>query len=366
MLGLFLLMPAMCASSAPPSKGTDLQWVTAYYAGWQYEKLKPEQIDFRALTHLVHFSVLPQADGTLDWQQHGLSEARSKEVVLAAHQAGRKVLLCVGGANTAPGFRGAMNPENRARFVQSLITAVQARGYDGLDIDMEPLEESDTADYSAFIRALRAGLQAVNKSWILTAAVNESPKLFAPLQDEFDQINIMTYDMSGTWEGWETWHNSPLHNGGLRFSSNGKLLPSVETKIQQWLDGGLAAKKLGLGLAFYGFIWRGATGPNQPITRVKAEQIQYAELMRTYYRADRYHWHEAAGVPYLSVQGVDTERAFISFDNERSLQLKVDYARRTGLGGAIIWELGTGYRAEQSAGQRDALLQAVRAAAFSK
>jgi chitinase len=366
MLAMILLMPAMRAASAPASTSPDLQWVTAYYAGWQYDKLKPEQIDFRALTHLVHFSVLPQAAGTLDWQQHSLSEERSKEVVQAAHQADRKVLLCVGGAFTAPGFRGAMNLKNRARFVESLVSAVQARGYDGLDIDMEPLEENDTADYSAFIRALRTALRDANKTWILTAAVGDSPKMFAPLQDEFDQINIMTYDMSGTWEGWETWHNAPLHNGGLRFLSNGQLLPSLETKIQQWLDGGLSAKKLGLGLAFYGYIWRGASGPNQPIVGVKAEQIQYADLMRNYYRADRYHWHEATDVPYLSVEGTDKVRAFISFDNERSLQLKVAYARRIGLGGAIIWELGTGYRGDQPAGQRDVLLQAVRAAAFNK
>jgi GH18 family chitinase len=88
--------------------------------------------------------------------------------------------------------------------------------------------------------------------------------------------------------------------------------------------------------------------------------------MRNHFRADRYHWHEAVNVPYLSIEGPEKERAFISFDNERSLQLKVVYARRTGLGGAIIWELGTGYRDEQPAGQRDTLLQAVGSAAFGK
>jgi chitinase len=209
-------------------------------------------------------------------------------------------------------------------------------------------------------------MRAANKNWMLTAAVADVPKIFAPLQDQFDQINVMTYDISGTWEGWETWHNAPLHNGGLLFASNKQPLPSIKTKIQMWRDSGLAAKKLGLGLPFYGYVWRGATGPNQPIVGVTAEQIQFGDLMRNHFRTDRYHWHEAVNVPYLSIEGPEKERAFISFDNERSLQLKVVYARRAGLGGAIIWELGTGYRDEQPAGQRDTLLQAVGSAAFGK
>jgi hypothetical protein len=67
-----------------------LGWVTAYYAGWQYDRLKPAQIDFRALTHLVHFSVLPKADGTLDWQPHGITEARSQEVIQVRIRLGEK------------------------------------------------------------------------------------------------------------------------------------------------------------------------------------------------------------------------------------------------------------------------------------
>jgi chitinase len=112
-------------------------------------------------------------------------------------------------------------------------------------------------------------MRAANKNWILTAAVADVPKIFAPLQDQFDQINVMTYDISGTWEGWETWHNAPLHNGGLLFASNKQPLPSIETKIQMWRDSGLPAKKLGLGLPFYGYVWRGATGR---ISRLLASQ----------------------------------------------------------------------------------------------
>ena len=59
-------------------------------------------------------------------------------------------------------------------------------------------------------------------------------------------------------------------------------------------------------------------------------------------------------------------RAFVSYDDERSVRLKIDYAVKTKLGGAIIWELAGGYRRELPAGRRDPLLQAVRSAAFGK
>ncbi|HSI08581.1 MAG TPA: glycosyl hydrolase family 18 protein, partial [Rariglobus sp.] len=85
---------------------------------------------------------------------------------------------------------------------------------------------------------------------------------------------------------------------------------------------------------------------------------------------ERYRWDDVAEVPYLGLAknpAKPTEgAAFISFDDERSLRLKIEYARRMKLGGAIIWELGSGWRPELPAGKRDPLLQAVKKAASVK
>ncbi len=249
LLALGLTMAGRAAESVEKAAHTSL-WITAYYPGWEQHTLSPEEIDFRALTHLVQFSVLPKADGGLDWEKHGLDDQHVKNTITVTHAAGRKVLLCVGGAETAVAFRKAVAAGKRARFVKTLVEAVHARGYDGLDIDWEPMAAGDAVIYAAFIRELRAALSLENPAALLTAAVGELPATFVGLQGQFDQINLMTYDLSGTWEGWVTWHNSALWNGGLKFPGVDRELPSVELKIREWLAAGISPSKLGLGVAF--------------------------------------------------------------------------------------------------------------------
>ena len=81
------------------------------------------------------------------------------------------------------------------------------------------------------------------------------------MQSKFDQINLMTYDLSGPWQGWVTWFNAPIYNEGLTFPSvPGELLPSIEGAVTNFLAGGIATNKLGIGIPFYGYIWQGGTG----------------------------------------------------------------------------------------------------------
>ncbi|MET0263767.1 MAG: glycoside hydrolase family 18 protein, partial [Rariglobus sp.] len=197
-----LVLNLTAAPATPATTGTGASlWITAYYPGWQQHNLAPADIDFRAVTHLVQFSVLPRADGSLDWTKHDLDGAHIKETVRLAHAAGRKVLLCVGGADSAQAFRGAMAEKTRAGFISALVKAVKDHGYDGLDLDMEPMEAHDGAAYTVFVRELRAALGKSKPGALLTAAVGDQAAIFAPLQDQFDQLNVMTYDLSGAWEG---------------------------------------------------------------------------------------------------------------------------------------------------------------------
>ena len=80
------------------------------------------------------------------------------------------------------------------------------------------------------------------------------------LQSRFDQINLMTYDLAGTWPGWVTWFNAPIYDGGYRFPSTGGLVPSTDGMVNSFIAAGVASGKLGIGIAFYGDLWAGGTG----------------------------------------------------------------------------------------------------------
>jgi chitinase len=347
-------------------------WTTAYYPGYRRGFLPATNIDFGAVSHVIHFSVVPRADGTLDSDANDLSSAASAELITAAHGAGGKVLFCVGGANSQGGFQGATSSNHLASFIANIASFAATRGYDGVDIDWEPLESADASRFVSLITGLRAVLDRTIPRPLLTTAVATEPALIASLQSHFDQVNLMTYDLAGPYPGWVTWFNAPIFDGGYRFPSTHGLIPSADGMINSFLAAGVSPGKLSIGLAFYGTIWTGGTGtstggatlPRQGwATAPKVTTETYDSIMSRDFRPEAYHWDTNAQSAYLSLDAPGSvDDRFISYDDEHACQAKVSYARNRGLGGVMIWELGSGYRPNQPSGLRDPLLQAVKQA----
>ena len=353
-------------------------WATAYYAGWMQGgsnngHLAAQDIDYSAVTHIVHFSIVPNGDGSLNSSGNSITAGNSSELLSRAHAAGKKVLISVGGWGSDVGFRGATGTVTRALFVTNLINFVTSRGYDGIDIDWEVLQSSDAAQFTAFITALRTALNAISPRPLLTAATAWQLSIFAQVHSQFDQINIMTYDLSGAWPGWVTWHNAPVYDGGYRFPGVGTLVPSVNGTVDAFIGAGIPANKLGIGIDFYGYVWSGGSGtstggvtePRQSWTSAPTVQdnVPYHTIMQNYYQSQYYRWDDAAQAAYLRIDDASPANCkFISYDDETTVQKKFQYVRTKGIGGVIIWELGGGYRADQPAGQRDRMLQAVKTA----
>jgi chitinase len=365
-----LLLGAWCISRAPAS--ADI-WSTGYYPGYEQSAMPASQVDFAALTHVIHFSVWPKADGSLNKTINGITPTTSADLISRAHAAGKKVLFSVSGS-TSGGFGGATTNANQATFITNLCNFMSTYGYDGIDIDWEPLASSDALQYTNFIIELRTALNTYSPYRMLTVATAEQPSWFNKLQGQFDQINLMTYDLSGPWGGWVTWFNAPIYDGGYRFASTGGLVPSADGMVTKFVNAGVASGKLGIGIAFYGRMWSGGDGtstggvsaPRQSwTTDPTLTYASFATIMSTYYATNLYHWDAAAQSSYLGIDNTgSTNDHFISYDDEHACQAKVIYARSRGIGGIMIWELGEGYRSSQPAGQRDPLLQAVKRTLF--
>jgi len=347
-------------------------WSTAYYAGWMQGQVPASRVDFTALSHIIHFSVLPNPNGSLDSSTHSLFPANSADLLTRAHAAGRKVLISVGGADTQAAFQSATTPTTAPFFISNLVQFARARGYDGIDIDWEPLDASDAPQFTNFVRSLRSALNSIQPRPLLTAATASQPALFASLKDQLDQINLMTYDLSGPWSGWITWFNAPIYSGNTRFPSTGGLVPSADGMVNDFIAAGVPPAKLGVGIAFYGVVWSAGTGtttggaaqPRQAwTTPPTTTAIPFDTIMSSYFQPQRYRWDAAAQAAYLTIEEAGSANdKFISYDDVRACQSKVSYARNRGLGGVMIWELGTGYRSTQPEGQRDPLLQAIKQA----
>ena len=195
---------------SPPAARADL-WVTGYYPGYESGLMAPSNIDFTTITHVIHFSLVPQSNGSIDNNANGLAPSACTALVKTAHAAGRKALVSVGGASTENDFLDATTPANLNLFITNIINFMSDYGYDGVDLDWEPFNSSDATQYTNLVNALRAALNAFATHKLLTVAAPAYPEygdsptaeftMLASVQSQFDQINIMTYDLSGPYSG---------------------------------------------------------------------------------------------------------------------------------------------------------------------
>ncbi|HEY3862222.1 MAG TPA: glycoside hydrolase family 18 protein [Verrucomicrobiae bacterium] len=355
-------------------------WVAGYYPGYEADAMAPSNIDFTAITHVIHFSLVPNTDGSINSSDNSLTSSACKQLVAVTHAAGRKALICVGGASTEPDFQSATTPANLGAFVTNIVHFMTNYGYDGVDLDWEPFNSSDTAQYSNLVNALHTALKGAGAHKLLTVAAPAYPEygdspaaeftMLASLQNQFDQINIMTYDLSGPYEGWVTWFNSPIYDGGFTFpSAPSELVPSINGAVSNFVNNGVQPAKLGVGMPFYGYTWTGGPGVTQPRqgwpdnNPPTVTTPSYAQVVNNYFQSNRYHWDSIAQSACLSITNTPaTGDMFISYDDARACGSKVSYARNLHLGGVMIWELSLDYFPSQAAGQRTPLTAALKQA----
>ncbi|MFB9990955.1 glycoside hydrolase family 18 protein [Deinococcus oregonensis] len=347
-------------------------WVMGYLVGYERELLSPERLNWKALTHLMVGRVVPRPGGTLDTTfdiDAVNGPVWAKAAVQQAHAHGVKALLMVGGAGEHTGFASAASPANRTKFVKNILAVVDSSGFDGVDLDWEPLSAADEAPLKALAQSLRQqrpGLTLTLPVAFVNAndPVQEARPSLKNLVGVFDRFNIMSYGMSGVYEGWQAWHSSALTGETENTPS------SVQSSVDAYLRAGIPAAQLGLGIGFYGLCYQGVTAPRQIRAGMQIVasdgDMSYVNIIRSYLRPGTRQWDAAAQVPYLS-SSIPLGRhacTFVSYEDAASIALKGQYVRRRGLGSVIIWTLGQGHLGAGSSGalQSDPLLAAVQVA----
>ncbi len=399
-------------------------WVTAVLASWNHYagdtdgdgklcgnwgNLTSAELDFDAFTHLVYLGLTARPDGTLPEVacDQNLDPDKLLDIVPAAHAHGRPILISLGGGSA---LAQAMNDDTaRTALVDHLATFVTTWGFDGVDLDLEPVAATDQGPYVAFAEQLRARLDtltpAVGTRMRLTAsAVVNRPALFARLQDTFDQVNLLSFELMGLWSGWPSWHGSALYQAGVvSLDAFPVPVPSVSGLARAHLAAGIPRRHLGVAIPFTGTLWvnvaqadvehqrctgEGITAPGAFWSyhdagghRVDCADRATAQVMSAvpYYNLARYlalgtpSYDPGAAASYLGLKQTvialdldgdgDTwdgftlgsargyegnalgtpEDLFVSYESPKAIGAKLDYVRAQGLGGVVIWELGAGY-----------------------
>ncbi|KAL7296155.1 hypothetical protein TKK_0010696 [Trichogramma kaykai] len=313
--------------------------VVCYFTDWSIQQFPPQNVDTNLCTHIIYAFVVPDGNGGVSAPKRdvvdGLNSLRLKNPDL-------KVMIAVGGDNQSHLFSPSVRtPDMIQRFVNNLYNLVKQYGFDGIDLDWEYPSQSDRDNFSQLVRKLKERLDPENL--LLSAAVYpvnlERGKGYniPEISRYFDFINLMTYDLRGAWAP-ATEINAPLYDGASEVT--------VDGSVRHWMNSGAPAEKLILGIPFYGRTFttngqsKGVGTPGQgkgrpgPISQTEGI-LNYNEICSN---IKNDHWEEffeeSQKVPY-AVKG----NQWVGYDNARSINEKVNYAQKNGLGGMMVWAI---------------------------
>jgi chitinase len=363
-------------------------WVNAHLNAAQHNPETPavntgtirnQDIDWSAITHLTYHTLQVDSTGQplgaiTNLDSVVFNQDRINSIVQAAHTNNTQILFSVGSESNYTQFRLALADTTRDQLIATVLDILRTYEFDGINLNMIPLTTTDYNNYSDFVFDLRKTLNSMrtarNQTPLLTATTMRTRnmiQLHTNLQANFDQINIRTFGLTQPWRGWKAWHHAPLYNKNeVVFDSTIVIpYPSVDSKVSDAIESGMDRRKMGLGINFNGYVWDYVhykeiwpTWPTEDLSILHT--VPYAQI-NAEYDMDQVIWDNKAKVPYLNMTG---PKAFATFENEQSVQAKVEYAKEMRLGGIMIWELSAAYLANQSSNPKDPLLKAIKSSAF--
>jgi GH18 family chitinase len=350
------------ASSIPANKITHINYAFSNVSD-QGECILGDETADVGHVYAANESVNGKADSSKATALHGnfnqLEQLKTKYPHL-------KVLISVGGWSWSDHFSdAALTDVSRKAFVKSCINLYlkQYKGvFDGIDIDWEyPVSggltnsgrPEDKQNFTLLLAEFRHELDdlgtADGEHYLLTiaapgGAVNDANYERSEFIQYLDWINLMTYDLHGTWEA-TTNFNAALYNSS---GNPGSSSQTVDASVQNYLKAGVPADKLVLGVPFYGHGWKGVPDTNQGLFQsnqgaapglFEDGSFNYTELKDKYFATYTRYWNAEAQVPWLYNPATGV---FISYDDPESIADKAGYAKDQGLGGVMIWELSQG------------------------
>ena len=284
------------------------------------------------------------------------------------------MVISLGGWTDSTWFSDAALAETREKFVASCIDlyihgnlpeqggaggkGAAAGVFDGIDIDWEyPVNGGDAgihnrpedfANYPLLLKEFRRQFQAIGRPDLLLTMAGPGPGQarqynMPEAHPYLDIVNLMTYDFSGAWSPLAG-HHTNLCDSTYDPAPEGQRV-SADATVRLYRDEfGVPAEKIVMGAAFYGKAWKdveaGSSEQNhglyQPGRGMTEGGGNYYNLVRLMEQGYARFWDESAKAPYLYSAA---EQTFWSYDDPQSLGLKAQYARHSGLGGIMFWEI---------------------------
>ncbi|EAT48574.1 AAEL000389-PA, partial [Aedes aegypti] len=338
--------------------------VVCYYGSWatyrvSNGKYDVEDINPNLCTHIIYTFVGLDASNSLvkildPWNDVTL-QAFKRFVGLKSKNANVKLLLAVGGWNEGSSAYAAMasSAVSRKAFIESVVSLLKTYSFDGFDVDWEypTLRGGLPEDRVNFIELLKELRMRFDKEgYLLSIAVAATKDYHRSAYDVpeinkyVDFVNLMSYDLHAYWDA-KTGHNSPLYAASWETDSFTNLL-NVDACVRGWLDDGLAASKLIMGVPAFGHTFTLASSTSNGVNArtvgggtagpytLETGTLSYLEICERLKTGYTKKWDDVQKVPFAYLNN-----QWISYDDVTSIGLKVAYAKSKSLGGVMVWSI---------------------------
>lgn len=317
--------------------------------------IQPGEIAARKLSR-INYAFANIKDGRMVAENPADAGNLATLIALKQENPSLEVLISVGGWLWSGNFSdAALTAESRSRFIASVAAFVKQYNLDGLDIDWEypgqigagnRFRPEDERNYTLLLAGIRKRFNSEERTrgrhLLLTIAAGASDDFLEHTDMRqaaraVDTVNLMAYDYYEPGEEGVTGNHAPLYTD----PADPKHI-SADTSVRHFEHAGVPARKIVLGVPFYGHIWGHVAPTNQGLfqagTPVPNTFARYRDIVGSMVNEGftRY-WDASASVPYLyNAQ----KEEFVSYEDPESLALKCAYVQRMHLGGVMFWEYG--------------------------
>jgi spore germination protein YaaH len=318
--------------------------VYGYVPYWEMGGGIADHLAKTKLTTLALFSVATKRNGTLNTTQNGykrITGAIGKQLIREAHDRGVRVELVYtsfGYAKNQRFFTGPIETQDKA--IKELVGFADDIGVDGINVDVELIEDDLVANYGAFVGRLRDALRKKIPDAQVSVATTAGPRgasmARAATDVGADRVFLMGYDYH--WAGSAPGASSPMDR---RDGEPNDLVWSLDLYESM----GVPIDRTLLGLPLYGMAWPvasaelGAPETAKGDTWIPRSHLDVLEDPKVVPVRDPVEVVEFYALPDAPKDGAKAWQA-VYLDSPETLTPKLELADDRGLAGAGFWAIG--------------------------